>query len=150
MSDFLKKLKEYQKSHKEKCKELIKEGVQIVFDNNPDVNFFVVVGFTPYFADGDICEHGQHIEERYDDDYYDGYTLEAGDLHTPSGEVLQTEPLVESWRDEKKAENGSNIIHALQDEFQLVHGTGWKILFVRDSAESDGFVMKEIEFHDHD
>lgn len=128
------KIQNARTEHKKKCQELINDVISMTFNNEPDLNFFVLKGYTPNFNDGDPCVHRQYIDDLETDEEFSGHNIIVDEytydvtLKMPDGKLLTTKNIKDF-----------DVIKYLQEEFEQVYGTDWKILFVRDDNAPNGF-----------
>ncbi len=134
--------------------------IKAIFADLPQVNVITVVGYTPHFNDGDVCEWGlsASVDWAFRDDIYHAPThFEAyGDEKDESKYAALFSKRDPGYQNRDKEPDYANLLKArdliltLSDEFETAdsdNGTWW--IFVRDENAKNGFTVESDTF-DHD
>ena len=129
---------------------LVSEVLKQAFQENPEVDYFMVTGYTPSFNDGDACTHTMYV------------VTDAGELHENCQDTesfmlalmpnyCEDDDLYEVFEEFELKDVGYEVWNAVDDTLtpftdllEEVLGSGWKILAVRDGEN----VKFEIEDYD--
>lgn len=131
-NEFRKKMEEAQKEMRKLGKDAFKEGAKELFDENPSLNHFGWVQYTPYFADGDVCRFSIH-------NYYVNGFDEYGENSTYTAEEDGEFKVTPKHKDLCK--KVSKFMDELdEDEYENLFGDHVEVKVYRD---------KEIEIEDY-
>lgn len=105
-------------------KSLLEAAAKVFFDKFEHLKSFTVVGYTPYFNDGDVCNYGRHLQ----------YV---------NGEYYDDQPKENKFWSKQAVKEIETFVTSLDKDLWKVFGDHRRFIFSR-----DGLIIEE--FADHE